>query len=79
MEPLEYFDALERLYGIDGVVRETITKVKTNKEQCQLLVSIGKLVQQESRRILWTADGTSRDWMYHIRHSSQKVHRSKTL
>ena len=40
MGPLEYFDELERLYGIDDVVRETITRVKTNKEQCKLLVRI---------------------------------------
>ena len=43
MEPLEYFEVLERLYGLDDVVRETITKVKTNKEQCKLLVSIQRL------------------------------------
>ena len=40
MEPLEYFEELEKLYGIDDVVRETITRVKTNKEQCKLLVGI---------------------------------------
>ncbi len=35
---MEYFDALERLFGVNDAIREHIQKAKTNSEQCQTLV-----------------------------------------
>ncbi len=40
MEPLEYIDAFEKLFGVAAVIKSTYDRVQSNKETCKLLVPI---------------------------------------